>query len=167
MNRRLARVRRHEPVFLQAKHEGSLRGLTLQLPGDEVGGLGEGGVGIERRGIELNGVAGLPQRRRLALPVAGVALLDILQDALVYSPDSGGLQLFETPCGSGFRAGRDEELHGRVGTNHRADIPPIEKRAAEAGWRVVGEIALEGEEGGPDRGLGGHDRGGLRHPVFP
>src|SRR6185437_3623313 len=141
--------------------------LTLELPGDEVGGLGEGGVGIERRGIEFNGIAGGPQRRRGALPVAGVALLDILQNALVYSPDSGSLQLFETPYSSGFRAGRDEELHGRIRADDGPDIAAIEQGAGKAGGRVVGEIALEGEQSRADSRLGCHNRSGIGYTIFP
>ena len=54
-----------------------------------------------------------------------------------------------------------------VGADHGADVPAVEHRAGIAGRRVMGEIALKGEEGGPDRGLGSDHRGGLRDLLFP
>src|SRR5690606_23038193 len=58
--------------------------------------------------------------------------------------------------GALLRAGRDEDLHVRVGAHDRADVAAIEDRPL----RVHGDGALILKQGPADQRMGGDDRGG-------
>ncbi len=63
--------------------------------------------------------------------------------------------------GADLQIGVDEQLYVGIGAHHGADIPAFHHRALRIlGW-ALGELALEIEQCGADRGMGRNDRGGF------
>ncbi len=60
-----------------------------------------------------------------------------------------------------LQAGRDEDLHLRLGADHGADVAPVEHRARLGARRGRGEAPLEAEKRVAHARHDGHDRGGL------
>ncbi len=97
---------------------------------NEANRLADGRVYTQIAGIEQGGVWGAQQRRRRALAVARIPRLDVGQ----YLGEAAGIavagQLAVPPPGPDLRPRRDEQLGRGARADDRADIPPVEDRAA-------------------------------------
>jgi hypothetical protein len=135
--------------------------LKSALGGAFRGDDGEGGgkcrLAVEARGVEYHRIGRRRQRRDGAIAVAVVTLARLLEDAGVVDVATLGEKLVGAAAGAHFRRGGDEDLHRRIGADHRADVAAVENGAGLAG----GEGTLEGDEGVPDLRVDGDARGEL------
>src|SRR5690606_293477 len=116
-------------------------------------------------GIQQVRILGRLQRRGGPGPVLLVAAAQIGQDLL----EAGGIALFHQllvpAAGADLVTGGDEQLHRRVGTDHRPDVAAVQHGAPFAPRGMGGEPALVVQQGGPHFGQGSHLRGGKAHGL--
>src|SRR5262249_45076866 len=121
----------------------------------------DGGVYIQMRGIEQVRVRRPCERRHRPRAVAFIAALNVREYFGFVGGNPLRRKLPRAAAGALLCARGDENLHVRIGRDHRRDVAPIEHRAG----RTLGERALIVEERGAHLGHHGDDRGGLADRV--
>ena len=129
----------------------------LSAPGhDEAERVGENLIGGEVRRVEDDRIPGRFRRSGPAGLVAGVALLEILENGRVCSRLAARLQLVESTTGPDFGPCGDVEFDRGVGADDRSDVAAVEDRPR----RLARESPLELDEGRADLRVRGDDRCG-------
>ena len=116
--------------------ECNVAGLVRSSGLDDIDGSPDGGVYIQMRGVEQVRVRGLREGRRRARAVAFVASLDVREDLTFVRRHALRRQLARAAAGTLLRTRGNENLHVRIGRNHRRDVAPIEHRAARTGRKL-------------------------------
>src|SRR5262245_2762027 len=88
---------------------------------DNSDGGPERGVYIQMRGVEQVRIRGRHQRRDRAAAVACIAPDDVGEDRALVDALALGAELDRAAAGSDLGRGVDEDLHVRLGADHRAD----------------------------------------------
>ena len=92
--------------------------------------LGDRRLDDEIAGVDQHGVLGLDERRGAAALVAGVAGADVGEDIVISDMRSHPLHLLEAAPGADIGPGGDEQFGVGLWSDDRADVAPVEHRAA-------------------------------------
>ena len=116
---------------------------------------------IEFGGVEHVRVIGRLERRNGAIGVTLVPSLDVGQGGIEIGGFTAAFELTAAAARPLLRRCGQKDLHLRIRRNHGSNIAAIQHRS---GWRGR-KLALEVDQGGPDIGNSGDDRGGAAEPV--
>ena len=124
-------------------------------------------IGIERRRVYCERVWGRAQWRPSTRRVPKVALLHVVFD-LVQVRGLACRHEFAVPADRADRwVGCDKKLDRGPRVYDRANVPPIEHRAAEASGRGLAKGTLEVQQRAAHRAVRGDYRGTLPHQLAP